>query len=174
MPRTLHSFSKLKIILLSAALIAVIQLHASAEDAAKTVTQQIAPEDKVISSTIKTLAKVYVASRDISSLAASVEDMSDDVYSRQISRFNRILSLCPQLGVSFGITTDMPRDLLVEKIKRWDKQKMYSLIDSIPDSVIASEVKGYLSRRQKPGDNSNLVLQITKAWNTVLGHAGAQ
>lgn len=164
----------LSIALLSAVIISVMPMNSRAEDTAQGVTQQIAPEDKVISSTIKTLAKVYVASRDIPSLVASLQDMSEEAYRRQIARSNRILSLCPQLGSGFGLTADMPRDLLIEKVKGWDKQKIYSLIDSVPETVIASEVKGYLNRRQKPGDNSNIVVQITKAWNTVLGHAGVQ
>lgn len=127
-------------------------------------------EDKVIGSTFKTLAKTFVVMSDIDKIKKSnlarLNKMKPDKFKKQYAKaYVALRDLPDDIKATYKITEDMSKEQAIINSESLDKQKIYEIIDAIPDAVISGEFKKYLSSRGEEVRNSGLVEQVTKFWN---------
>jgi hypothetical protein len=127
-------------------------------------------EDMIIGSMFKILAKTFVVTVDIDKLKKNniekLNKMDEEKFKRRYAKvYEGIKDLPNELKVSYGITEHMPKEQVIKDIESFDKEKIYETIDSIPDKIIATQFKQYLSEKQQEMRKSNLVEQINKFWD---------
>lgn len=58
----------------------------------------------------------------------------------------------------------MNKERAIKNVESLNKKKMYEIIDSLPDRVIANQFKQYLSEKKQKIEKGNLLEQINKLW----------
>ena len=116
--------------------------------------EEISLQDKAIGSTFKTLAKGFVAVMNIDKFKndniSKINKLSPDKYKRKYAKVYEVIKeLPPELKIKYGIISDMPKELLINRIESLDKKKIYEAIDLIPNNIIAKEFKSILIKRNK-------------------------
>jgi len=134
---------------------------------------KISLQDRAISSTFKNLAKGYVAVVNMDKFKESnmlrINKLSPDSYKREYARVYEVIKeLPPDLKIKYGISQEMPREQLIADIASFDKNKIYKLIDSIPDTIIVGEFKKQLNKKKPGVGKSNLAGDIQEFWNKLL------
>ncbi len=134
---------------------------------------QPALQDRIISSTFKSLAKAFVAVADIDKIKrdgiAKVNKMSDEKFRKKYSKVYGVIKDLPAgLKASYGITPEMTRDQAIKNMHSLDKQKIYAVIDLIPDSFIADQFRRYLAEKKEEMQKSNLIQQINRIWSRII------
>lgn len=134
--------------------------------------------DKIIGSTFKTLAKAFVLSADMNKLKKNNIDilnkMSEEKFKKRYSGVYKVLKdLPPKLKVEYGITETMSKEQAIKNTESLNKKKIYEIIDSIPDAIIAQQFKQYLNQKKQAIQKSNVVEQIKKFWNKIIGKASS-
>lgn len=130
-------------------------------------------EDKIISSTFKTLVKAYVATADLDKLKQDginkINKMDNDKFNRRYANiYNKVRDLPDNLKTEYKVTEHKRRKEAIEDIKSLHKQKIYKAIDSIPDKIIADNFRQYLSEKREELQKSNLAEQVNKIWNKII------
>jgi len=138
--------------------------------------EKVGVEDRIIGSTFKTLAKAFVLAVDINKLKKNninkLNKMSEEKFSKRYAKAYAIIKdLPPKLKESYGITEAMTKETAIRNTESLDKNKIYEIIDSIPDEVIAKQFKQYLSDVKEDIGKSSAVEQINKLWNKIIGKA---
>lgn len=126
--------------------------------------------DKIISSTFKSLAKGFVTVVDINQIkknnVAKIDKMSPEKFRKQYSKAYVVLKDMPdKLKAEYKIAEDISKEQVIKDIESLNKSKMYRIIDSIPDTVIADNFKRYLEQSKQEIQAGNVVGQIHKLWN---------
>ncbi len=129
--------------------------------------------DKIIGSTFKTLARAFVVFVDINNLKKDnidkLKKMNEEKFKhRYAGVYKAVKDLPVELKVSYGIIEGMTKEQAIKKIEPLDKKKIYEIIDSIPDVIIANQFKQYLSEKKQANTKSNTVEQINKFWNEMI------
>ncbi len=129
--------------------------------------------DRIIGSTFKALAKAFVATADINRLKKNniekINKMNEEKFRKRYSGVYKIIKDLPvKLKVSYGITEAMSKGQAIRDIELLDKKKIYESIDSIPDTIIASQFKQYLSNKGHEIRKSSIVEQINNFWNKIM------
>jgi hypothetical protein len=135
--------------------------------------EKISVEDRIVGSTFKTLAKAFVAIVDINKLKKNNIDklnkMNEEKFKKRYAGVYKIIKYLPaELKVSYGITEAMTKEKVIKNTESLDKKKIYEMIDSIPDAIIANQFKQNLSEKRQEIQNSNTVEQINKFWNKMI------
>lgn len=135
--------------------------------------EKVAMEDKIIASTFKALAKVFVAIADINKLRKDNIDKlnkmdKEKFQERYVKVYQVIKDLPPKLKMSFSITKGMTKDQVIGNTESIDKKKLYAIIDSLPDAFIAKHFKRYLNEKKQALQKNNIPEQINKFWNKIL------
>jgi hypothetical protein len=135
--------------------------------------EKVSLQDKAIGSTFKTLAKGFVVVLDIDKFKKDnisiINKLKPDKYKIKYAKAYEVIKELPDnLKIKYGIIEDMPREQLIKDIESLDKNKIYGLINSMPNTMIANEFKKYLNQKKKGGQDSNLVKEINEFWNKVL------
>jgi hypothetical protein len=135
--------------------------------------EKVRIEDKIIGSMFKILAKTFVVTVDIDKLKKNniekLNKMDEEKFRRRYAKVYEVIKdLPPNFKVSYGITEHMSKEQVIKNIESFDKEKIYETIDSIPDKIIATQFKQYLSEKQQEIRKSNLVEQINKFWNKMI------
>lgn len=138
--------------------------------------EKVSLQDKAIGSTFKVLAKGFVAVMDIDKFKkdniSQINKLRPDKYKRKYAKVYEALKELPSnLKIKHGIIEDMSREQLIRKIELLDKKKIYELINSIPNTLIAKEFKKYLNEKKQGIQESNIVKQVNEFWNKVLAKA---
>jgi hypothetical protein len=133
--------------------------------------ENVSAEARVVGSTFKTLAKAYVATADIAQLKAKnikrIEGMKDEWFDLKYTEVYRVIKALPaQVRTKYGITEDMTKAQAVRVIQSLDKNKIYDIIDKIPDPVIAEEFNRQLKDDEEQG--GNLMSKINKVWDKIV------
>ena len=135
--------------------------------------EKISLQDNAIGSTFKTLAKGFVVVMDVDKFKqdsiGKINKLRPDKYKRKYAKvYEAIKELPLELKTKYGIIEDMPREQLIKSIESLDKKKIYELIDSTPNIIIAKEFKKYLNEKKWGVQDSNLVKDINEFWNKTL------
>jgi len=135
--------------------------------------EKVSIEDKIIGSTFKTLAMAFAVMADIDKLKKNniekLNKMDEEKFKRRYAKVYEVIKDLPlELKVSYGITEHMSKEQVIKNIESFDKKKIYETIDFIPDKIIATQFKQYLSEKQQEMRKSNLVEQINKFWNKMI------
>lgn len=138
--------------------------------------EEISLEDKIIGSTFKTLAKAFVALNDIGKLKKEnidkINKMDEDKFKKRYSQVYKVIKNLPDnLKSAFKISVQMSKEEVIKNMESLDKQKLYKVIDSIPDTFIASQFKRYLNDKKQELQKSNVVEQISKFWDKIMEKA---
>ena len=136
--------------------------------------EKVRVEDRMIGSAFKALAKAFVMAVDIDRLK---KDNADKLKKMNEAKFNKkyaaafkvIKDLPPKLKADYGITESMTKERAIQNIESLDKKKVYEMIDSIPDEIIAGQFKQYLREKKEEIEKSGIVEQINKFWNKIIG-----
>lgn len=136
--------------------------------------KKIRVEDKMISATFKTLAKAFVSTQDINKLinngTEKIKKKDEEKFKKQYAKIYKIISAYPDFAASYGMTQDMTKEQVIEKMKSLEnKSKIYSLINAVPDDLIAEQFREYINAKRQEIQKSNIVLQINQLWNKILG-----
>lgn len=130
---------KIKIVLLSA-LILFLQTPLFAESA--TIKQ------KVIGKTIKTVARLAVATTNIEKVKKRLINklglMKDEQFRARYAKFYDLIKDMPQdIKASYKVTPYMTKEEMRGNIESMDKKKAYKIINSISDKTVAELFKRY-------------------------------
>ena len=133
-------------------------------------------EEKVIGSTFKSLARAFVAVTDINKLKASnlkkIKKMGEAKFRKQQAKAYPALKGLPVfLKDRYGVKEDMSKEQAIKNIESLDKQKIYEIIDNVPDATITRLFKQYLSDTRQEIMQSDAVEQVRKLWNKIIQKA---
>ncbi|MFH0790564.1 MAG: hypothetical protein V2A64_02935 [Candidatus Omnitrophota bacterium] len=141
--------------------------------------EKLSIEDIVISSTFKSLAKGFILVSNINSLKknniARLNKMDGKKFNKQYAKvYNTLKDLPVRLKAAYKITEHMTKEEAVKNIESMDKKKMSKIIDSIPDKVIVSNFKRYISETKQKIQQNNIIEQIDNLWNKVIKQSGGE
>lgn len=130
------------------------------------------PSEALIGSTFKILAKAFVATTDIEKIKkeniAKLNKMDEEKFrARYAEVYQVIKSLPPGLKAEYAISPEMTRQQAIKDIKSFNKQKLYLMIDSVPDTIIARQFRQYLSQQGQAAKGDNLIGQINRVWSRI-------
>lgn len=130
-------------------------------------------QDKLIGSTFKILAKSFVAVTDIDKLKEEnirkINKMDNDKFNKRYAKAYEVIKALPaDIRVAYGIKEGMNKEAATGTIKLLNKDKIYKIIDTIPDKFIADQFRVYLSKKKQEIKNSNLVVQINMFWSNMM------
>ena len=138
--------------------------------------EKASAQDRIIGSTFKTLAKAFVATVDINKLKKNNIDklnkMDEGKFKKHyVKVYGVIKDLPDNLKARYLVAEDFTKEEAIKDIKSLDKKKLYEIIDSIPDTIIAQQFRQYLAKQADRIQKSNLAQQINKLWNKIIGRA---
>jgi hypothetical protein len=130
-------------------------------------------QDKLIGSTFKLIAKSYVTMTDLKQLRKNalgrLEGMSEEELRVKYARtYASVGNLPAGVKVAYGVNEDITKLQAIEKINSWDKKRICGFIDSIPDTIIANQFRGYLDRRRQGIQKQNIIEQVRGFWNRIV------
>ena len=113
----------------------------------------------------RSLAKAFVAVADIEKLKRDtmhkIEAMDKNAYRRYYADIYEHTSGWGYLAEHFSVRKDMPKGELLTQIKNLDKNKLFSLVDSIPDEVIVRAyrryARSYASQEKNPNEQASMI-----------------
>jgi len=135
--------------------------------------EKVSREDRLIGSTFKALAKVFLATADFDTLKKNnigkLRKMDEAKFKKRYARVYEVIKDLPvELKVSYGVTEAMTKEQGIKNIETLDKDKAYKTIDSIPDTIIAEQFKKYLGEKKEEIQKSSLAKQINNFWDKML------
>lgn len=133
-------------------------------------------EDKIIGSTFKTLAKAFVVTVDINKLKQvnidKIKRIDEEKFRKRYIALYRVVKDLPfPLKASYKITEHMTKEQAEQIIDSLDKQKIYRIIDAVPDRIIVDQFRQYLGSAKQKLQRTNIVEQINKLWNKIIKKA---
>lgn len=140
------------------------------------IEKKLSPTDKVIASTFKVLAKGFVFSVDLNKLKqeniARISAMKDEKYKQKyLKAFTLMEELPPGVLEQYGLNINTTKEAAIKAVRRLNKEKIYILIDNVPDVVIAREFRKYLSSVKQDINESGLITQINSFWDKAVKKA---
>jgi len=137
----------------------------------------LSPTDKVIASTFKMLAKGFVFTVDLNKLKqeniARISAMKDEKYKRRyLKAFTLMEELPAGILEQYGLSENMTKEAAIKAVNRLNKEKVYILIDNVPDALIAREFRRYLSSVKQDIKESSLIAQINSFWDKTVKKMG--
>lgn len=138
--------------------------------------QRPSVSEKIIGSTFKTLAKAFVATADIEKIKSGnikkIRKMPKEKFQQRYAKIYPVLNGLPNtLKNQYNLSENLSREEATSAIESLNKQKIYRIINIIPDTLIASQFKAYLAQAKQKIQESNLVREIEKFWNKIITKA---
>jgi hypothetical protein len=128
----------------------------------------ISTEDMLISSTLKTMAKMFVSGQDKDKLIVRLNSMDEQKFQRRYARAYTVIKDSPLILERYRFTKDMAKPEIIAKIKTMDKKQMLESIDALADAAIATQLKLYLLEKKQTLQKTNAVEQIVGIWNKLI------
>lgn len=130
-------------------------------------------EDKLIGSTFKTLAKAFVLVTDINKLKEdnmnTLAKMDNDKFQVRYAKAYEVIKALPEsLKSRYKITENMSKNQAIKSIWSLNKDKIYEIIDLVPNKIIADQFRLRLRYRKQKSPNENLISQIHSYWNDLM------
>jgi hypothetical protein len=125
-------------------------------------------QERLISSTFKTLAKTYISAADFSALKkntlARLEPLDNDSFHEKYPRALKLIDDAPALRKQFGLHSDMSVEQAIVFIRSLDKKKVFNVIDAIPDQAVARHVAQDFSSATQSVNSKNVADQVAAVW----------
>lgn len=131
--------------------------------------EEVAVEDKIISGTLKSMVKALIVIEDNTKLVRRIQNMDEAKFRRRYNEFYKIASGSSGISASYGLKPNLTKEEAIGKLKSYNKQKMYTMIDSFSDRAVALSFKQYLRQRRQSLSGSNIVDKAGQAWNKLIG-----
>lgn len=116
-------------------------------------------DDRFISTTIKLMAKAYIATVDLEGIKKKqiekIMHMEEKDFKARLGKFCGELRGTPIEGI-YGISGASTREYVISVIKRLEKKDITRIVDSISDKLAADKVKEYFTSRQKTYSSNSL------------------
>jgi hypothetical protein len=128
--------------------------------------------EMLIGSTIKSIAKAYVAVSDLESLKKTnikkLEKMSNAEFRERFDAIYEDLQELPQ-GTRdlYGIKEGMDRKSAMGSMKAVEKRDLYRIIDDIPDAFIARHFDAYVTDACKNSGEGSALRQLKGFWSGI-------
>lgn len=133
------------------------------------VQESISSQDKFIASTFKLLAKAFIRAVDIDKLKQSsvdrIDKMTEAKFQKQYTRVYLTVGRIEFLRKHYGISKDMTKAKVKEKIKLLDKSKIYAIIDAVPDEIIVEQFRQFLSETKDNAEKTSIAEEIHRFWD---------
>lgn len=144
---------------------------------AECADKKIGAGDRAIASTFKALAKGFVFTVDLEKIkqenTARISAMKDEKYRRHyLKAFAFTQELPAGIRQQYGLGENMTKEEAIKAIRRLNKERVYLIIDAVPDALIAREFRKYLSSVKRDIRESDLVAQINSFWDKAVKKAG--
>lgn len=129
-------------------------------------------DDRFISTTIKLMAKAYIATADLEGIKKKqiekIMHMEEKYFKTSLGKFCGELRGTPLEGI-YGISGDSTREYVISVIKRLDKKEITKIVDCIPDKLVSDKVREYFASRQKTYSNKGDFLKnVKEAWSDTI------
>lgn len=143
---------------------------------AQETAQKLPVSDRLIASTLKTLARTYAAVIDLEKIKAAqihhLEGMTPQKFKKHFNKIQSVVSSLPyQFKTQYGFKEEMTKEEVILEIKKLDKKKINQMIEDIPDSFIAFQFKQYLNDLKQDMGESNVVQKIHEFWQKTISRA---
>ena len=101
-----------------------------------------------------------------------IRKMDNEKFKKRQAKIYEVLKELPSdLKNKYGIVEQMPKEQVIKIIDSLEKNKIYLMIDEIPNNFIADQFRKYLKEKGKELGNSSLVVEINKIWNSMIKKA---
>lgn len=131
--------------------------------------------DNLIGTTFKMAAKAFVSASDIEKIKKNnitkLEKMNEEKFRKRYAKIYETINGCPSLALASGLKPDLTRQEAVDKIKSLNKERLYGLMDSVPNSFIASQFRLYLEGKKEKIKKNTLLVQIQQFWDNMARKA---
>lgn len=136
------------------------------------VYNDVTSKDTVFAFIFKILAKAYISTADIEVLKKEninkINKMDEEGFHWLYLDFYEHISKVSFINVNYGLNEDISKEEAVSKIKLLDKQKLYAIIDSLPNEIIISEFKRYLSNNNRQVPQIDSVSQVRQSLGQMI------
>jgi hypothetical protein len=134
--------------------------------------QKSGMDNAKIASIFRSLAKAFIATADINQLKEQsineLRQMSEEKFRKEYAEVYRAIQGLPvHLKNRYRITAATTKAQVIQDIRSLNKNKVYELIDAVPDAVIAGEFMQYLNKKGN-GQSSNTAGQINAFWDGTM------
>jgi hypothetical protein len=131
--------------------------------------QKVSAQDQMIGSTFKTLAKTFIATSDINVLKydsiAKLSVMSEEKFQKRYAEVYPSLKRLPEhVKKEYAVSARMTRAQAIRDIRSLNRNKIYALIDSVPNEVIAAEFRRHLAKQGGEAPKGGISEQINRLW----------
>lgn len=129
-------------------------------------------QNALIVSTVKTLAKAFISTQEKDQLVEKVGALDNQKFIRTYDRAYQTIRQYPRLMEQYGLKEHMRKEEFLQQLSSWDKNKMFSFIDALPDELIIAETRRYLARSESSQRHTDYISRICQIWDDVLGRFG--
>ncbi|MBU1912038.1 MAG: hypothetical protein KKB22_00690 [Candidatus Omnitrophica bacterium] len=144
----------------------------ASNDSQASSSRKDSPKDAIFAFIFKILAKAYVSTTDIEILKKEnidrINKMDEESFHWFYLDFYEHISKVSFININYGLNEDISKEGAVSKIKSLDKQKLYAIIDSLPNEIIIGEFKRYLSNNNKQVPQINSVSQVRQSLGQMI------
>ncbi len=128
-------------------------------------------QERLISSTFKTLAKTYVSASDMEKLKKntleSMAGLDTGEFRAKYPRTLQLIGESPALAKQFGLRPDMSVEQARSFVRSMNKKKACMVIDAAADGAVARHVLEDISRRAKAAGSNNIADQVSAVWRAL-------
>jgi len=130
---------------------------------------------QVVSSTVKYLARAFVAQTDIEDLKQRnilrIEKNSDAKFKERYAKAYVILNKLPQsLLDKYSIREQVSKEEVIARIRVLTKDDLLNIVDAIPDDFIVNSLEQYV-KNKKDILGSNMVGSLHRIWGFITRKA---
>lgn len=123
-------------------------------------------QDKMISSTIKTLTKAFIAITDCHKIVDKLNTIDEEVFKKRYAQLYEFFAYLPSdIKIKYGISDRMTKEQMISRMISLDKNELYKSIDALPDEVLATQFRLYLKETKQNLENKNLLEQVDVVWS---------
>lgn len=134
--------------------------------------------DRLIAAAFKSLARGFTAVADLEKLKQAnikrLEKMAEAKFQRQYAKVYPLLNQLPaEIKAEYAVKENMPKGQAIANVKALNKEKVYRLIDAVPDGLIAQQFRLHLvSLKDKAGSGAMALLrQVRAVWDKIIKRA---
>ena len=159
-----------KIVIFTA--IAAILFVQSSGYSQTSANQKDEPKNAAVAFMFRMLAKGVIATTNAEVLKERIVDkiskMDEEKFRLFYLDFYEEVSGSEIFTAKYGFTEDMTKEQAIGMARSLDKSKLYDMIDSLPDQLIVSEFKRYISKNNKQPPKSDNVSYTMQSLNQMI------
>ncbi len=128
--------------------------------------------DFVVGGTIKTLAKIYVKTSNLTKLKSKyikkITNMKDDKFNKYYMQFYDVYKeLPPDLKQKYVFTDQVTKAEVIQKIDTVNKRDLIGIINKIPSDFILRKTKYYLHKSHEQSPHRPVVNEMF-LWRSII------